>query len=101
MKDLQREIDFLQQKMIELSDFATPAKYDEEKAKEYYKILRLMNTKRDELNSLLNNKNKEEQPEVKKTFVNSFGEATTKEIETSTYKRQQKRQQKEIERFIR
>jgi len=40
-------------------------------------------------------KQQKEQP-VTKTFVNSYGEATTREITSSTYKRQQKRLNKQI-----
>ena len=35
-----------------------------------------------------------------KTFVNSFGEATKREITSSTYERARKRQQREVESFL-
>lgn len=45
-------------------------------------------------------KAKEEAKTPHHTFVNSFGEATRREITNATYERAQKRQQKAIERFI-
>ena len=101
VKELKKEIEVLKSKMTELEEFATQANYNEELAEEYYSVLRLMNEKRNELNVLLNNQPREAKLEVKKTFVNSFGEATKREITCSTYERQQKKQQKEIEKFIR
>jgi CRISPR/Cas system endoribonuclease Cas6 (RAMP superfamily) len=38
--------------------------------------------------------------ERNKTFVNSFGEATTREITSTTYKREQKKTQKQIMSFM-
>lgn len=37
---------------------------------------------------------------TKKTFINGYGEATTKYISTSTYERAEKRRQKEIVSFL-
>lgn len=37
---------------------------------------------------------------TQKTFVNSYGEATTREITTATYKRAQKRARKQIENIM-
>ena len=42
-------------------------------------------------------KKKEVQPTSKRTFVNGFGEATTREITSASYKRAQARLDKEIE----
>ena len=56
-----------------------------------------------EADSLRNKRNKLEEKNKKpqtasqgKTFVNSYGEATTREITSATYKRQQSRVQKQI-----
>lgn len=42
-------------------------------------------------------KRKATQPTSKKTFVNAFGEATTREITSASYKRAQARLNKEID----
>lgn len=89
MQNLEKEIEVLKERMVELAQYATPANYNEKKAKEYYSVLRLMNEKRNQLNSIPIIT--EAQPEVKKTFVNSFGEATNKYISTTTYERNQKK----------
>lgn len=68
--------------------------------KEYYDVQREMNSKRNELNKALDEMAKTRKSQTvqeRKTFVNGFGEATRREITSSTYKRAQKRLQKEIE----
>lgn len=69
--------------------------------KEYYDVQREMNTKRNALNKALDEMAKARKGQTvqeRKTFVNGFGEATRREITSSTYKRAQKRLQKEIDR---
>ena len=64
---------------------------------------RLLNKKTDLLNkkSQLLNETMEEQDEVfNKVFVNSFGEATKREISNVTYEKQQRRTMKEVASFI-
>jgi alanyl-tRNA synthetase len=66
------------------------------KLKELLKELQELEAK--ERESSLNATTKETK-EIK-TFVNSFGEATTREITSTGYKREEKRRQKEIMSFL-
>lgn len=72
----------------------------------YYKVLRQYQQERKKLNDFFDKKSETErkrrtlQSTEKKRFVNSFGEATKREITTSTYKRAMRRQEKEILRFL-
>ena len=64
---------------------------------------RLLNKKTDLLNKkseLLQEQMKEEDKVFDKIFVNSFGEATTREISNVTYEKQQRRTAKEVASFI-
>lgn len=49
----------------------------------------------------LNKSRKDFSKSSSKTFVNGYGEATSREITTSTYKRAEKRLQKQIMNFLR
>lgn len=89
-------------------------------ARNYYKnrlfvqtdnYAKALGIKQSELETLINNKGKIKiKTDIKsnhitnvkqnKTFVNSFGEATTRNITNATYERQQKKLQKELMRFI-
>ena len=82
----------LQMKMIELARYAvhTP-NYDEEKAKEYYRVLELHREERIRVNKELDEKARLRRAKEKETFVNGYGEATHREITSQTYKNQQKR----------
>lgn len=77
---------------------------DEKNSNEYYKVQKQYNEARSALNAQLDKeaaeRKKRPAPQNEKTFVNSFGEATKRDITNSTYRRQQKQQQKEIERLI-
>jgi ribosomal protein S18 len=91
-------IKVLSEKMTELAPFAVPSKkYNAEKAEEYYKTLKLFQEA----------KEKQKKEPVKhcdivmfKAFVNSFGEATKREITNISYDKQQKRLSKEIINYI-
>lgn len=84
--------------MTELAPFAVPSKkYNAEKAEEYYKTLKLFQEA----------KEKQKKEPVKhfdvvmsKPLVNSFGEATKREITNISYDKQQKRLSKEIINYI-
>lgn len=78
-------------KMLELAKYATPGNYNEEKANQFYEVQK-------GYWKLKNKKNRSEkiQSETKKTFVNSFGEATKRNITSTTYDNNQKRLSKEV-----
>ena len=88
----------INEKMAELARFAVPSKdYDKAKADEYYEMQKLYweeKNKATENTSVVCKKER-------KTFVNGFGEATTREITSQTYKNWNKRLDKEILNFIR
>lgn len=73
---------------------------------EYYKVLRQCQQEKKKLNDLLNkrggteSKKRHSSPPDKKKFVNSFGEATDREITSSAYQQAMKRQEKEILQFL-
>ena len=96
----------ISEKMKELAKFAVPSKhYDEKKAEEYYRIQKLY---QEEKNKVGKNeeKNKVGKNSVNNnigasiTFVNGYGEATTREITSQSYKNQQRRLSKEVLNFI-
>ena len=70
--------------------------FNAEGSKKYYKAQREFNDARTAYNNELNKKIKDKAPAKKKTFVNSYGEATTREITSTSYKNAQKRLNKEI-----
>lgn len=88
----------LNKKMVELARFALPGKsYDESRANEYYAIQKLYwkeKNKETKKTSVASGKK-----EVK-SFVNGFGEATTRDITSQIYKNSQKRLSKEVFNFI-
>ena len=92
----------LKNKMAVLARYTLPGlNYDAKKAKQYYKVQRQFNDARNKYNEQLDKKvrmerSKSEQSGTKSTFVNSFGEATQREITSLAYKRQQRRLGKEI-----
>lgn len=70
---------------------------------EYYAAQREYNAARKELNKLLDQRRAEQQKvevPTQRTFVNSYGEATTRYITTSTYERARKRAQQQVEDFL-
>lgn len=90
-----QEID---KRMVELAKFAVPSKdYDKSKADEFYRMQKMYWESKNKATGNSPASGKKE----RKTFVNGFGEATTREITTQTYKNEQKRLSKEILNFIR
>lgn len=93
----QDDVEKLKGRMVALTNQYRPW----ELPKEYYDVQREMNAKRNALNKALDemaSRTKRQTSQERKTFVNGFGEATRREITTETYKRAQKRLQKEIDR---
>lgn len=68
----------------------------------YYSLQSDYNRQRDRLSALENEKQSRQAPPepAVKVFVNSYGEATTREITNPTYERAQRRQRIEIENFL-
>lgn len=91
-------ISTLQSKMETLARYALPGNnYDEKKARQYYKVKNQFNRAREKYNRELDKKTvKSTSQQGSKTFVNSFGEATKRNITSQTYERQQKSLEKEI-----
>lgn len=75
-------------------------------SKEYYNAVKKLGDLRKSYRKVIDEKTKrasekaKNTPRPKKTFVNSYGEATTREITSSTYKRAEKRRQKELEKWL-
>ena len=69
----------------------------------YYSLQSDYNRRRDRLSALESEKQSRQAPPepAVKVFVNSYGEATTREITNPTYERAQRRQRIEIENFLR
>ena len=62
----------------------------------WYSLQREADTLRDKRNKLEKKNENKQTTSKRKTFVNSYGEATNREITSATYKRQQSRVQKQI-----
>ena len=74
-------------------------------SKEYYnarnQLTDLRNSHRKVIDEIVKRKSEKSKNTVtNKTFVNSYGEATTRDITTSTYKQLQRKLNKQIMRFI-
>ena len=96
---LDKEIQETKVKLAEKAKYAMPSdkEYPKEK-EEYYNYKKQYTNLQNEYNKKLDElskKNKEEN-KTSKTFVNSYGEATKREITSSTYKKSQKRIEKQI-----
>jgi ribosomal protein S18 len=90
-------IETLADKMTELARYALPGKkYNAEKAEEYYKVQRQYQ----EAKANQKKPVKHCDAVIFKTFVNSFGEATKREITNTSYEKQQRRLNKEIFNYI-
>ena len=102
LQQIESQIGNALQRMDSLARFATPAFYDAGKARQYYGAKRKYDELRSRRETLLNRQIKQNQNRniPRKTFVNSFGEATKREITTSTYKRQQKQLMKRTETLL-
>jgi ribosomal protein S18 len=90
-------IETLSDKMTELAQYALPGKnYNAEKAEEYYNVQRQYQ----EAKASQKKPVKQYEAVMCKTFVNSFGEATKREITNTSYEKQQRRLSKEIFNYI-
>lgn len=91
----------LSEKLQALAPYtARGACFDEEKTEEYYTVLRAFQEAKKEQREKNIVTKKPYRKNTKVVFVNSFGEATKREITTTTYDRQQKRLSSEIMGFI-
>lgn len=109
VKSLQSKERKLGSKMAEYAEYATPAytgKDKQAKSAKYYKYKNEFNEVRRERNDLQNKisqtkrEARENEAKAKKKFVNSFGEATKRNITNATYEKAQRKLAKEIMRFI-
>lgn len=102
IREIESQMGNALQRMDSLARFATPAFYDAGKARQYYGEKRKYDELRSRRETLLNRQIKQNQNRniPRKTFVNSFGEATKREITASTYKRQQKQLMKRVETLL-
>lgn len=102
LQKIESQIENVLQRMESLARFATPAFYDADKARQYYEAKYEHDELRSRRETLLNRQIKQNQNRniPQKTFVNSFGEATKRELTTSTYKRRQKQLMKRIETLL-
>jgi chaperonin cofactor prefoldin len=109
VKSLQSKETKLGSKMAEYAEYASPSytgKDKQAKSAKYYKYQREFNAVRRERNDLQNKISKtkrearENEAKAKKKFVNSFGEATKRNITTANYENAQRKLAKDIMRFI-
>ena len=109
VKSLQSKERKLGSKMEEYAEYATPSytgKDKQAKSAKYYKYQREFNAVRRERNDLQNKISKakqearENEAKAKKKFVNSFGEATKRNITNATYEKAQKKLSKQIMKYI-
>ena len=102
LQQIESQIGNVLQRMDSLARFALPAFYDAGKARQYYGEKRKYDELRSRRETLLNRQIKQNQNRniPRKTFVNSFGEATKREITAPTYKRQQKQLMKRVETLL-
>lgn len=100
VKRLEKEFEILGNKLEELAPFACPSgkERNEEKISECYATKKSYEDKRKEISYLYDMIRDLEVDQVKesKTFVNGYGEATTRNITSSAYEKQQKKLSKEI-----
>lgn len=103
---LEAEEKALNKKVAEYAKYALPTdKLDEEKRQEYYRYLKEWREARKKYNAeldriaALEKSTEQNTPETKK-FINGYGEATDREITSSTYNRAQKRLSKQIYNFV-
>ncbi|MCD7886222.1 MAG: hypothetical protein LUG44_01175 [Clostridiales bacterium] len=114
LTSLRSDIDTIGQQMSELAKYATPsgaaiaqrngetAVQVEKKANAYYKAQQEYNEIRQEYNRLRDTQmqQRNNQSSGAHTFVNSYGEATKREITSSTYNRAQKKLERRIQTWM-
>lgn len=102
---LEKEFKNLGYKLEVLAPFACPSdkEVNEEKISEYYTTKKSYEDKRKEISNIYDTIRDLEVKESKQsgTFVNSFREATKRNISNLTYEKQQKRLSREIMSYIR
>lgn len=102
IKTMESQFNKLGEQMAQMAQYATPGpNYDSSKASKYYEIKRQYN----ELRSKINAKKDEEarnrpKQNTNSKYVNGYGEATHRNITTSTYERAQRRLNREIDRWL-
>lgn len=99
-------------KLDELSDRVTDARMSPRQGRtervnkamaEYNEGSKLFNDLRDRKSALEDEKakrRKKKQPQTSRTFVNSYGEATRRNITNQTYERAQRRLERDVARFL-
>lgn len=109
VKSLQSKERKLGSKMAEYAEYALPSytgKDKQAKSAKYYKYKNEFNAVRRERNDMQNKisqtkrEAQENEAKAKKKFVNSFGEATKRNITNATYEKAQRKLAKDIMRFI-
>lgn len=102
IKAIEKEMETIGNEMMEYYIYATPAyngEDKEEKSDYYYDLKRQYESLRKQLNNAYDEMPKQEQI-VSETFVNGYGEATKREITSASYKRSQKRLEKQLLSFV-
>lgn len=105
LKRLNAELDELKEITSDLARYTMLPNYDEAKAELYYSELNRFRSTHKRINEILDeqraarNADRQANPS-RKTFVNSYGEATTRNITSATYERQQKCLSKQLIDFI-
>lgn len=67
---------------------------------QYFKVQKEYNKLRDKINDEEDKRRKSTTSQATRTFVNSFGEATTRNITSSTYERERRRREKAVRRNL-
>ena len=73
---------------------------DSKKQQQYFKVQKEYNKLRDKINDEEDKRRKSTTSQTTRTFVNSFGEATTRNITSSTYERERRRREKAVRRNL-
>lgn len=104
---LQKAYDGLVQKNVQLykenSGFAFTPDYNEDAHKQWLANAEKIKRIKDEIFNLEQVHRNDQQQKAKqsnRTFINSYGEATDRDITTDTFKKQQKQRSKDIMKFI-
>ena len=105
-KNLKTDYDNLGDKLKEYSKYAVPTdKEDKEKRAKYYEYRKQYSQKREEYNNKLNEILKEKNVVNEKlskeiTKLNGYGEATNRNITSTTYERAIRRTQRDVEKWL-
>jgi len=101
LKSLETEFKQFGTKLEEYAKYASPGKtYDEAKSEQYYRY----KSKYEELRKKISEQKDKGREEIVATNsqkkINGYGEATSREITSLTYKRLQKRLKKDVDSFV-